>query len=69
MDGKRVWQFRPGILRALIQRDSSSEQRAQLAPARFRKKLAVLALRGKVGTHHRFMLQMHVRRDRYIMQS
>src|SRR5437870_6828301 len=45
------------MLRALIKGDESPEQMAQLARGRLRKKLEqlVLALRGKVESHHRFM--------------
>jgi transposase len=52
------------ILRALIQGDANPEQMAQLARGHLRKKLAelVLALRGKVEAHHRFMLQMQLGR-------
>jgi transposase len=52
------------MLRALIKGDESPEQMAQLARGRLRKKLEqlVLALRGKVESHHRFMLEMQLGR-------
>jgi transposase len=52
------------ILRALIQGEASPEQMAQLARGHLRKKLAelVLALRGKVEAHHRFMLRIQLDR-------
>ena len=52
------------ILRALIKGEESPEQMAQLARGRLRKKLdaLVLALRGKVEAHHRFMIEMQLGR-------
>jgi transposase len=52
------------MLRALIKGDQDPEQMAQLARGRLRKKLEqlVLALRGKVESHHPFMLQMQLGR-------
>jgi transposase len=52
------------MLRALIKGDESPEQMAQRARGRLRKKLEqlVLALRGKVESHHRFMLEMQLGR-------
>jgi transposase len=52
------------ILRALIQGETSPEQMAKLARGRLRKKLdgLVLALRGHVEAHHRFILQMQLGR-------
>lgn len=52
------------ILRALIKGEEKPEQMAQLAQGRLRKKLnaLVLALRGNVEAHHRFMLDIQLRR-------
>ena len=52
------------IVRALIKGEASPEQMAKLARGRLRKKLdeLVLALRGKVEAHHRFMLEMQLGR-------
>jgi transposase len=52
------------MLRALIKGDDNPEQIAQLARGRLRKKLdaLILALRGKVEAHHRFMLEMQLDR-------
>src|SRR5688572_14535404 len=52
------------MLRALIQGETSPEQMAKLARGRLRKKLdgLVLALRGHVEAHHRFMLQIQLNR-------
>ena len=52
------------ILRALIRGEASPEQMARLAKGRLRQKLdaLVLALRGKVEAHHRFMLEMQLGR-------
>ena len=52
------------MLRALIKGEESPEQMAQLARGRLRKKLEqlVLALRGRVESHHRFMLEMQLGR-------
>jgi transposase len=52
------------MLRALIKGDAAAEQMAQLARGRLRKKLdaLVLALRGNVEAHHRFMLEMQLGR-------
>ena len=52
------------MLRALIQGEEAAEQMAQLARGRLRKKLdaLVLALRGNVEAHHRFMLEMQLDR-------
>ena len=52
------------ILRALIQGDATPEQMATLARGRLRNKLneLILALRGKVEAHHRFMLEMQLGR-------
>jgi transposase len=52
------------ILRALIKGVASPEEMAQLAHGRLRNKLneLILALRGKVEMHHRFMLEMQLRR-------
>jgi transposase len=52
------------MVRALINGEASPEEMAQLAKGALRKKLneLVQALRGKVEAHHRFMLQMQLRR-------
>jgi len=52
------------MLRALIKGEESPEQMAQRARGRLRKKLEqlVLALHGKVESHHRFMLEMQLGR-------
>lgn len=52
------------ILRALIKGEENPEQMAQLAEGRLRKKVSalVLALRGNVEAHHRFMLDIQLRR-------
>jgi transposase len=52
------------MLRALIKGEESPEQMAQRARGRLRKKLEqlALALRGKVESHHRFMLEMQLGR-------
>jgi hypothetical protein len=52
------------MLRALIKGEEAAEQMAQLARGRLRKKLdaLVLALRGNVEAHHRFMLEMQLGR-------
>lgn len=52
------------ILRALIRGEASPEQMAELARGRLRQKMndLVLALRGKVELHHRFMLEMQLDR-------
>lgn len=52
------------ILRALIKGEASPEQMATLARGRLRNKLdaLVMAMRGKVEAHHRFMLQMQLSR-------
>lgn len=52
------------ILRALIKGDVSAEEMAHLARGRLRQKLneLVLALRGNVEAHHRFMLEMQLGR-------
>lgn len=52
------------MVRALIAGEASPEQMAQLARGALRKKLneLVLALRGNVDAHHRFMLQMQLGR-------
>jgi transposase len=52
------------MVRALIAGEASPEQMAQLARGALRKKLneLVLALRGNVEAHHRFMLQMQLGR-------
>jgi transposase len=52
------------MLRALIKGEASPEQMAQLARGRLRKKLneLVLALRGKLEAHHRFMLEIQLGR-------
>lgn len=52
------------ILRALIKGEENPEQMAQLARGRLREKLSslILALRGNVEAHHRFMLDMQLRR-------
>jgi len=52
------------ILRALIKGEVSAEAMANLARGRLRQKLneLVLALRGNVEAHHRFMLEMQLGR-------
>jgi transposase len=52
------------MVRALINGGASPEEMAQLAKGALRKKLneLVLALRGNVEAHHRFMLQMQLGR-------
>ena len=52
------------ILRAIIKGQEGPEQMAQLARGRLRKKLdaLVLALRGNVEAHHRFLLEMQLGR-------
>lgn len=52
------------ILRALIKGEESPEQMAQLARGRLRKKLdaLILALRGNVEAHHRFLLEIQLGR-------
>ena len=52
------------IIRALIKGEASPEQMASLARGRLRQKLneLVLALRGNVEAHHRFMLEMQLGR-------
>jgi len=59
------------MLRALIKGDDSPEQIAQLARGRLRKKLdaLILALRGKIEAHHRFMLEMQLDRVEEIEQN
>jgi transposase len=51
-------------LRALIKGEASPEQMASLARGGLRNKLdaLVMAMRGKVEAHHRFMLQMQLSR-------
>jgi transposase len=52
------------MVRALIKGEESPEQMAQRARGRLRKRLEqlALALRGKVESHHRFMLEMQLGR-------
>jgi len=52
------------MLRALIKGEASPEQMARLARGRLRNKLdeLVLALRGNLEAHHRFMLEMQLGR-------
>jgi hypothetical protein len=52
------------MVRALINGEATAEAMAQLAKGALRKKLneLVLALRGKLEAHHRFMLQIQLRR-------
>lgn len=52
------------ILRALIKGEATPEEMARLARGQLRKKFTelALALRGKVEAHHRFMLEMQLKR-------
>lgn len=52
------------IVRALIKGEASPEEMAKLARGQLRKKLdnLILALRGNVEAHHRFMLEMQLDR-------
>jgi transposase len=52
------------MLKALVRNDSTPQEMAQLAKKRLRQKLAdlELALEGKVEEHHRFVLEIQLRR-------
>jgi transposase len=52
------------MLRALVRGEQTSAEIAQLAKGRLRAKLGELeaALEGKVEEHHRFLIEMHLRR-------
>lgn len=56
------------MIRAMIQGESDSSKLAELARRRLRGKIPELrvALEGKVGEHHRFMLKMHLEHVEYI---
>lgn len=56
------------MIRAMIKGESDSSKLAELARRRLRGKIPELrvALEGKVGEHHRFMLKMHLEHVEYI---
>src|SRR3712207_8599351 len=52
------------MLRALVENAATPEQMAELARGKLRRKLAPLAraLEGRLTEHHRFVLDLHLRR-------